>query len=58
MIDGINNSVIETDVVMMDEPTKSEENWAGNGFVTVKKELKIADEEGRKFDAEKGRTWR
>jgi primary-amine oxidase len=33
MIDGLNNSVVETEVHRMTEKTGSAENWAGNGFV-------------------------
>lgn len=34
MIDGINNSIQETEIHPLDAPTGSAENWAGNGFVS------------------------
>lgn len=32
MIDGLNNSITETEILPMEAPTGSSENWAGNGF--------------------------
>ncbi|PFH46270.1 hypothetical protein AMATHDRAFT_155768, partial [Amanita thiersii Skay4041] len=34
MIDGLSNSVIESDVIPQDAPTGSDVNFAGNGFTT------------------------
>lgn len=56
MIDGISNSVIETDILPMAEPTGSEANWAGNGFYTDKKILGVSDGP-RNADLAKGRMW-
>jgi primary-amine oxidase len=30
MVDGVNNSIVETDIVPMEAPTGSKENWAGS----------------------------
>ncbi|KAF7784980.1 hypothetical protein Agabi119p4_1145 [Agaricus bisporus var. burnettii] len=56
MIDGIKNTVIEADVEMLDAPTGSKENFAGNGFYT--KETRLATETGRQYDISKERRWR
>jgi len=58
MIDGLKNSVIETDVIPLpDAETGSEENWAGNAFTVQEKTLKVAHEGGRDYDLEKDRRW-
>lgn len=57
MIDGINNSIIETDVLPVAEPTGSDENWAGNGFYASKTILRTTAEGARMSDSEKGRMW-
>lgn len=57
MIDGINNSVVETDVVPLPEPTGSDENWAGNGFIAKKTILQTTGEGARMSDTVKGRMW-
>lgn len=57
MIDGVKNSVIETDIVPLDAPTGSVDNWAGNGFVTKKTVLGTTGAGGRVYDAVKGRSW-
>lgn len=57
MIDGLNNSVIESDIVPLpDAPTGSAENFAGNAFCTQETVLKT--EAGRPYDFEKERRWR
>ncbi|XP_006453965.1 hypothetical protein AGABI2DRAFT_196562 [Agaricus bisporus var. bisporus H97] len=56
MIDGIKNTVIEADVEMLDAPTGSKDNFAGNGFHT--KETRLATETGRQYDISKERRWR
>ncbi|KAL8281293.1 hypothetical protein RQP46_006327 [Phenoliferia psychrophenolica] len=57
MVDGLNNSVTETEVVPMEEPTGSSENWAGNGFYATKKILATTAEGGRMANATTGRLW-
>ncbi|BGP19494.1 hypothetical protein JCM10213_006314 [Rhodosporidiobolus nylandii] len=57
MIDGLNNSVVETEVRRVDAPTGSDDNWAGNGFYSTKRELKTAKEGMRDVDLSLGRGW-
>jgi primary-amine oxidase len=56
MIDGLNNTVIESDIVSLDEPTGSKDNFSGNGFHV--KETPITKETGRPYDYAKDRRWR
>lgn len=56
MIDGIKNTVIESDIVPLEAPTGSAENFAGNGFLTKQNRLTTAT--GRPYDLEKERRWR
>ena len=56
MIDGLQNTVIESDIVPLSAPTGSETNFAGNGFVS---QDKVLDQEtGRPYDLSKERRWR
>ena len=57
MIDGLQNSVIETDVVPLAALTGSAENFAGNAFVTQDKVLKVAAEGARDYSWENDRRW-
>lgn len=57
MIDGLNNSVVETEVVQMAEPTGSNDNWAGNGFYSQKKVLGTTAEGARMADPQAQRMW-
>ncbi|GAA5826836.1 hypothetical protein JCM5353_005413 [Sporobolomyces roseus] len=57
MIDGVKNSVIESEVRALDAPTGSDENWAGNGFYSTKQELKTTSKGARQADPLKGRQW-
>ncbi|GAA5836765.1 hypothetical protein JCM9279_007655 [Rhodotorula babjevae] len=57
MIDGLNNSVYEQEIHLVDAPTGSAENWAGNGFYNTKRELKTTLEGVRDADAAKSRMW-
>jgi primary-amine oxidase len=57
MIDGLKNSVIETDVMLLpNAPTASLTNFAGNAFLT--KDTVIKTETGRAYDYDKERRWR
>jgi len=59
MIDGLYNSVIESDVVPLSAPTGSKENFAGNGFVVQDTVLKSQVQDGaRDFDWARERRWR
>ncbi|GAA5964690.1 hypothetical protein JCM3765_004354 [Sporobolomyces pararoseus] len=57
MIDGLKNTVVESEVRAVEAPTGSDENWAGNGFFATKKELKTTGEGARKADPLNGRQW-
>lgn len=57
MLDGINNSVVETDVVPSDAPTGSEDNWAGNSFETRKTILSTTADGVRDAAPQLTRTW-
>lgn len=54
MIDGLNNTVVETDVIAGDD-TGSANNFAGNAFYTETTPVK--KETGRLYDFEKERKW-
>lgn len=56
MIDGLENTVIESDICPVDEPTGSAANFAGNGFYV--QETPISKETGRPYDFAKERRWR
>lgn len=56
MIDGLTNSVLETDVVPSPAPVGSPENFAGNAF-TTKQEI-IGSEGPRDYDWVVDRRWR
>ncbi|KIL00836.1 hypothetical protein PAXRUDRAFT_128981 [Paxillus rubicundulus Ve08.2h10] len=59
MLDGINNSVIESDIVSLDAPTGSKENFAGNGFVVKERVLEDQIKDGaRDFDWASDRRWK
>jgi len=55
MIDGLENTVIESDICPVDEPTGSAANFAGNGFYV--QETPISNETGRPYDFAKERRW-
>ncbi|PWN22731.1 peroxisomal copper amine oxidase [Microstroma glucosiphilum] len=56
-IDGPRNSVVEQEIVAKSEPTGSNENWAGNGFTTVKRVLQTAGEAVRDANPNNERSW-
>ncbi|KAF9055822.1 peroxisomal copper amine oxidase [Panaeolus papilionaceus] len=56
MVDGLNNSIVETDIIPLDAPTGSKENFAGNAFFT--KDSILKKECGRPFDYAKDRRWK
>lgn len=57
MIDGLANSVVESDIVVSPHPTGSAENWAGNGFFVEKKVVSSTKEGRRQADPAKERSW-
>lgn len=57
MLDGLANSVVETDIIQSAHPTGSEENWAGNAFGAVKTVLRHTGEGKRMACADKERSW-
>jgi primary-amine oxidase len=56
MVDGLQNTVIESDIAPLNAPTGSEANYAGNGFSSHDKVLQT--ETGRPYDLSKERRWR
>ena len=59
MLDGIRNTVIESDIVSLDAPTGSKENFAGNGFYVKERVLKDQVQDGaRDFDWAAERRWK
>ena len=56
MIDGLKNSVVETDIVPSPHPTGSKENFAGNAFVIQEQTLEKAT--SRDYDLARERRWR
>ncbi|KAG6830086.1 hypothetical protein H0H92_002258 [Tricholoma furcatifolium] len=57
MIDGLKNSVVETDIVPLpNAPTGSAANFAGNAFIT--QDTTITSETARPHDYAKERRWR
>lgn len=58
MVDGLNNSVVETDIVPFTHPTGSSANVAGNAFMTKDTVLKHQREGAREYDFSKERRWR
>jgi primary-amine oxidase len=56
MVDGLANSVLETDVVPSPFPVGSPENFAGNAFTTKKQILKV--EGSRDYDWAANRRWK
>ena len=56
MVDGLANSVLETDVVPSPAPVGSPENFAGNAFTTKEQILKM--EGSRDYDWAADRRWK
>lgn len=56
MVDGLQNAVIESDIVPLNAPTGSEANYAGNGFSSHDRVLQT--ETGRPYDLSKERRWK
>jgi primary-amine oxidase len=59
MIDGLNNSVVETDIVPLpNAPTGSTNNFAGNAFIMQDKVLKSQQKGARDYEFASDRRWR
>lgn len=56
MIDGLQNTVVESDILPIDAPTGSAGNYAGNAFQSYDNVL--TEETGRPYDLSKERRWR
>ena len=58
MIDGLNNSLVESDVVSIPDGTGSIGNFAGNGFTLQDKVLKNQTEGARDYSFDTERRWK
>jgi primary-amine oxidase len=59
MIDGLHNTVIESDVVPLpNAPVGSKMNFSGNAFIVQEKMIKSQSEGAREYEWEKSRVWR
>lgn len=56
MVDGLSNSVVESDITRVEAPTGSTSNFAGNAFFSQDTVLK--EEAGRPYEFDKDRRWR
>ncbi|QRV89473.1 primary-amine oxidase [Ceratobasidium sp. AG-Ba] len=56
MVDGVNNTLIESDIVPYPHPTGSAENYAGNGFISV--DNPVTKSSGRAYNHATDRRWR
>lgn len=57
MVDGLSNTVVETDIVPLAAPTGSALNHAGNGFTTKSFPIAKASEGARNFELSTDRRW-
>lgn len=57
MIDGLKNSVVESDVVPLDYPTGSAENFGGNGWTVKRTTVTNPSEGARAYSADADRKW-
>ncbi|MBW0499432.1 hypothetical protein O181_039147 [Austropuccinia psidii MF-1] len=57
MIDGLKNSVVQTDLLPLAHATGTTENYLGNGFQVHHRVLKETNEGAQKYDHSKGRYW-
>jgi primary-amine oxidase len=58
MVDGLLNSVVETDVLPVTKGYGSPENFAGNAFQVHDRVLRLASEGARQWDPSTDRRWR
>jgi primary-amine oxidase len=56
MVDGLLNSVVETDIMPLPSPTGSADNFGGNAFIAADTVLKA--EAAREYEVGKERRWR
>jgi len=57
MVDGLLNSVVESDIVSSPYETGSPENFAGNAFTATREIISKAKEGARMYNAEADRRW-
>jgi len=57
MVDGLKNTVVETDILPLDAPTGSALNFAGNAFITRETPLKVQKDGARDYDLILDRRW-
>ncbi|EMD34277.1 hypothetical protein CERSUDRAFT_117158 [Gelatoporia subvermispora B] len=57
MVDGLHNTVIETDILPLPAPTGSAANYAGNAFITRERPIATASEGARDASYETDRRW-
>jgi primary-amine oxidase len=57
MIDGLHNSIVETDIVPSPYPTSSPENFAGNAFMAQSTTISAPSSGGRTYNATTDRRW-
>jgi primary-amine oxidase len=58
MVDGLANSVVESDVVALpNAPTGSAANYSGNAFIVQDKTLRTEGEGGRDYEWSTDRRW-
>jgi len=58
MIDGLNNTVVESDIVPAPHPTGSVNNYGGNAFISQDKRITNANQGAREYDNTKDRRWK
>lgn len=58
MLDGLNNSLLQSDIVVSPHATGSRENFAGNAFTLEKKIYGSAKEAAAMVDTDRQRYWR
>ena len=57
MIDGLNNQVVESDIVPDDAEVGSPSNFYGNGFRAIKKVFSTSKEAASNYDSKVSRNW-
>ena len=57
MVDGLQNQVVQIDVVTDDAPLGSETNYYGNGFKNEQTVYKTAKAAVADYDSRKSRAW-
>lgn len=58
MVDGLNNTVVQSDILPSPYPSGSDENFAGNAFTTEDLRISSSKLAVQDWDASKDRRWR